>query len=344
MKQRKDGRWRRSVVINGKTQYFYSSETTEQKAKKDIEKQMLLFKETTGKNTYFEKVAEAWVTDYREQTTEANYKKGIRADYNAVLEYFKGNKINEISANSVDVFIKYLISKKYSKKTISNKKCVLNMIMNYAVINRYIEYNPVTSIRLPNNLPSKKRELPSTDILKNINSNYTGFDLLPFFLLNTGCRKSEALAVRFEDIDFEEKTIRIHSHVIHDGNKPIYEPVLKTENAERLVLITDRLLEALPKKFDGFLFSMNGDGKKPLTKCAFAKRWKSFCKRYNTNVTAHQLRHAYATMLFEAGIEEKDAQYLMGHSDINLTRQIYTHIRKERLKKETADKINNFSF
>ena len=221
---------------------------------------------------------------------------------------------------------------------------VLNMIMNYAVINRYIEYNPVTSIRLPNNLPSKKRELPSTDILKNINLNYTGFDLLPFFLLNTGCRKSEALAVRFEDIDFEEKTIRIHSHVIHDGNKPIYEPVLKTENAERLVLITDRLLEVLPKKFDGFLFSMNGDGKEPLTKCAFAKRWKSFCKRYNIDVTAHQLRHAYATMLFEAGIEEKDAQYLMGHSDIYLTRQIYTHIRKERLKKETAAKINNFSF
>lgn len=48
-------------------------------------------------------------------------------------------------------------------------------------------------------------------------------------------------------------------------------------------------------------------------------------------------------MLFEAGVDVKDAQELMGHSDINLTRQIYTHIRSER-KKETADKLNNFNF
>ena len=48
-------------------------------------------------------------------------------------------------------------------------------------------------------------------------------------------------------------------------------------------------------------------------------------------------------MLFEAGVDVKDAQELMGHSDINLTRQIYTHIRNER-KQETADKLNNFNF
>ena len=48
-------------------------------------------------------------------------------------------------------------------------------------------------------------------------------------------------------------------------------------------------------------------------------------------------------MLHEAGVSEKDAQELMGHSDINLTRQIYTHIRKER-KEQTAKILNNFSF
>ena len=48
-------------------------------------------------------------------------------------------------------------------------------------------------------------------------------------------------------------------------------------------------------------------------------------------------------MLFEANIDVKDAQELMGHSDINLTRQIYTHIRNER-KAETAKKLNDFHF
>ena len=48
-------------------------------------------------------------------------------------------------------------------------------------------------------------------------------------------------------------------------------------------------------------------------------------------------------MLYEVGIEEKDVQELMGHSDINLTRQIYTHIRDER-KEDIKSKLNNFKF
>ena len=88
---------------------------------------------------------------------------------------------------------------------------------------------------------------------------------------------------------------------------------------------------------------MEYDGKRPLTKGAFDKRWKSYCNKYNINITAHQLRHGFATMLFEAEIDAKDAQDLMGHSDINLTKSIYTHIRDKR-KKDTANKLNAFTF
>ena len=48
-------------------------------------------------------------------------------------------------------------------------------------------------------------------------------------------------------------------------------------------------------------------------------------------------------MLFEADINERDAQELMGHSDITLTRRVYTHIRNKH-KEETANKLNNFTF
>ena len=137
--------------------------------------------------------------------------------------------------------------------------------------------------------------------------------------------------------------ISINNHVIHDGNKPIFENVLKSEAAHRNIILLDRLKSVLPKKFSGFLFSMDGDGARPLTKGAFDKRWKSYCKKYNISITAHQLRHGFATMLFEAGIDLKDAQDLMGHSDINLTRSVYTHIRDKR-KAETADKLNAFIF
>lgn len=343
MKKRKDGRFCKVVTLHDKRIYFYSSEPTEKKAEKDIQRQILEYSEKEGRGKSFKEVAEEWNERYREKIPDWNYNKNTRAAYEAVFEFFKGYVIKEITAVEVNLFINRIILKNYAKKTVANYKSVLNMIFTHAVLNGYIKYNPVRDIRLPNNLPKNPRELPTTEELREVMKHSEGFDLLPFLLLMTGCRKSEALAITDKSVDFPNRRIHITHHVIHDGNRPIYEPVLKTEAAEREVIIPEKLYEAMPKKFKGFLFSMEGDGKRPLTYHAFIRRWEAYCKRYELNITAHQLRHGYATMLFEAGIDLKDAQELMGHSDINLTRQIYTHIRSKR-KEETEKKINAFSF
>ena len=215
------------------------------------------------------------------------------------------------------------------------------MIFQYAILHGFLTHNPMSDIRLPNNLPRSERQMPLTEEIKIVDSHYTGFDLLPYFLLYTGLRKSEALALSYKDIDFKNKTITVNKHLIHDGNKPIIEDRTKTVTSRRTVILLDRLAEKLPKNRIGLVFC-NGDGS-PLTKRQYDWRWKEYQKMYNLNITAHQLRHAYATMLFEAGIDLKDAQDLMGHTDINLTRQIYTHIRNER-KTETGNKLNAFNF
>lgn len=344
--KRKDGRWQYCYTpAKGKKQkYIYSSAKTKKQAEKEIlekYKNAVEIKDN-GRDFYF--VADNWNSDYRTRHSDLNYRKNLRAAYERIIEYFgKEVYIKDLTAVELNLFINKLILKGYSKKTIATHKSVLNMIFNYAILNGYITYNPMQDIKLPGGLPKKQREMPATDDIKVVSSHFEGFDLLPFFLLYTGCRKSEALAIRSEDIDFDKKTIKIRNHVIHDGNKPIFEPVLKTESAEREIILLDRLAEVIPKKFNGFLFSMAGDGKDPLTKRAYENRLKKYCNTYNVNITAHQLRHGYATMLFEAGVDVKDAQELMGHSDINLTRQIYTHIRSER-KKETAKKLNAFNF
>ena len=342
--KRADGRWHKKLKMpDGKTKYFYSSEPTERKAEKDITNQLLQYKDTLENGHAFARIADMWDTEYRKKISDLNYRKSVKSAYQKIVDYFDDTPILSVTAQEINIFINSLIAKGYYKKTIATHKNILNMIFSYAVLNGYIKYNPVNDVRLPQNLPKKQRQMPTTNEIKEVSKHYENFDLLPYFLLNTGCRKSEALAITDKDIDFENKIIKIRNHVIHDGNTPIYEPVLKTESAERDIILLDRLAKVLPHNFKGFLFSMNNDGKKPLTKSAFAKRWKKYCETYNLNITAHQLRHGYATMLFEAGIDVKDAQELMGHSDINLTRQIYTHIRSER-KKETADKLNNFQF
>lgn len=343
MKQRKDGRWVRILKINGKRIAFYSRESTEARANRDIERQLIAYREKESVGKTFLEVAEEWEREYRESIPEISFQKAIKSSYSRIKKHFDEKPINSIAPKDVQNFIGYLVKKGYSKKTVASHKCILNMICRYAVLNDYIQVNPVSDVRLPANLPKKKRTLPITEEIRKASRNYNGFALFAFLILNTGCRKSEALALKRESFDFENKRLKITHHVIHEGNRAIYEPVLKTESAEREIILPDRVIEVIPQTFTGFLFSMKGDGIEPLTKRAYDKRWSKYCTNYGLHFTAHQLRHAYATMLHEAGIDLKDAQTLMGHSDINLTKQIYTHIRNERME-ETAKKINDFSF
>lgn len=343
MKRRKDGRFCRRIVIDGETRYFYSSAATEKAADKDICRQMLQFEEKRAHSHDFEVVAEMWCREYRERISDVNFRKSKQAVFERIKEYFYGEKIDNIGAPEINIFFKSLAKKQYAQKTVAAYKNILNMIFVYALLEGYIKYNPIPDVKLPTGLARTPRQLPSDEALQIVSEHYEGSDLLPFFLLYTGLRRSEALAVRREDIDFKNKTITVKNHVIHDGNTPVFEPVLKTEAAGREVILLDRLANAIPHNFKGFLFSMDGDGEKPLTKSAYRRRWDTYCRKYNVEMTAHMLRHGYATMLFEAGIDVKDAQELMGHTDINLTRQIYTHVRAKR-KEETAQKLNAFSF
>lgn len=343
MKQRADGRWPKTIVINGEPVHFYSRAKTEKAAERDIARQMIEYKEKLERGELFKIVADAWEREYLERVPYHNYKKcGMKA-FERTVDAFGDRHIKEITAKEIDTLLQKLIAQQYGKAAVSTQISIINMIFKYAMLNGYCDTNPVDVIRLPNNLPKRKRKLPTTEEMREVNKHTDGFDLFPFFLLNTGMRPSEALAVQDTNFDFKNNYIRPSHHVIHDGNTPIYEPVLKTDAAEREIILLDRLKAALPKKIQRFPFSMNGDGKEPLTRKAYVKRWEKYCKTYGLSITPYQLRHGFATMLFEAGVDLMEAQELMGHADIRMTQNIYTHIRKER-KEETAKKLNDFLF
>lgn len=105
-----------------------------------------------------------------------------------------------------------------------------------------------------------------------------------------------------------------------------------------LACVEERLSVMAKGKSDAdFLFG----GDKPLTKSAFRRKWQAYKKETGIDFTPHQLRHAYATLLYDAGIDEKVAQGLMGHSTIALTRDIYTHVRQSRLD-SAASSLNQY--
>lgn len=342
MKRRADGRFQKRITLpDGKSKLLYSSAKSEREAMKDFNRQMLTLEADYKSKFLFNKIADEWNADYRKRISEINYKKNTNAAYNRIVKHFDGIYIEDLTAATVNQFVNKLVLMNLGKKTVANHMSILNMIFRHAILNGYVTYNVMQDINLPLNLPQKRRELPRDEELEIVNSHYEGFDFLPYFLLNTGLRMSEALALDVEkDIDFQNMTIKINKHLLHDNGHPVIEYKTKTAAAERTVILLDRVAEKITKK-TGLLFC-NDDGT-PLTKKQLRFRWLSYQKKYNVTLTAHQLRHGFATMLFEAGIDMKDAQELMGHADISTTRNIYTHIRNKR-REETAKKLNEFTF
>ena len=160
MKKRADGRYVRTVTIDGKRKMFYSSEPTEKKAERDIARQMFNYTEKSEQGKTFKEVAEEWNGDYREKVSDINYNKNTRAAYNRIIKYFGDKKLlSQVNAKEINTFIGYLIGLRYYKKTIAGHKSILNMIFTYAICQGYTENNPIKNIRLPNNLPKKERDI-----------------------------------------------------------------------------------------------------------------------------------------------------------------------------------------
>jgi site-specific recombinase XerD len=70
----------------------------------------------------------------------------------------------------------------------------------------------------------------------------------------------------------------------------------------------------------------------------FTRQWNKYKELAGIDCTPHQLRHSYATILFDAGVDVKTAQAWLGHADINTTLAIYTHLSEQK-QKEAKEKL-----
>ena len=215
---------------------------------------------------------------------------------------------------------------------------ILNMIFNTAIVSGYMTVNPCAAVSLPRNLPVTKRELPSDEAITAVRYGVDEpFGLFAMVCLYAGLRRGEALALKYDDIDRKNNIIHITKSVEYVGNNPHIKPP-KTAAGYRDVILLDILSEKIPEGH-GYLFSApNGE---LLTKMQYRKRWEKYCESIGYTLTAHQLRHGFATILYEAGVQDKDAQELLGHSSIAVTRDVYTHIRQTH-KAETAKQLNDY--
>ena len=349
MYQRKsDGRWVEAIPLgNGKSKVLYG------KTKAELKKKIIAYKGETETKSTFSEVADAWSAYHCEQVTYNAHNTVYLAPLKRAKAYFGSKLIGDITPFEVEAFIKSIAAQGFAKRTVQVHRNMLNMIFDYAIVKSEhgVKLNPCASVKIPKGLKKTRREPPSEEQLAVITPDTDSeMGLFAFFLLYSGLRRGEMLGLRWEDIDRKNKKINVHQEVYYISNNPhIKQP--KTEAGIRTVTLFDVLDNALPPNKTGYVFG----GDKPLTKSAFRRRWVAFCREiglaeceehkhigkngreyvqqtWKPMITPHQFRHAFASMLDDAGISETGAKTLLGHSSIVVTKDIYTHIRSKKQK------------
>lgn len=351
---RKDGIYEKIITVDGIRHAFRSKDPEKVYAKVDA---------FLNPSHTFASVAEQW----REQhyaTIGPGTQSGYNPAYKRAVEAVGDMDIDKVEAADINAILLKMKAQGFSARSVQTQKYLFNMIFNFAIMERYTRFNPTTAVKIPAGLPRKTREAPEDDVVEQIKKSINCYwGLFAFFLLHTGCRKGEALAITGADIDRKNKVIHITKAVAYQSGAA-YLKAPKSSSGVRDIPLLDALERELPQlKPDQYLFAQeNGE---PMSSKTYQRHWNHYCKeagfvvytpvqkvnkkgrsyiyqKPQITLTAHQLRHGYATILYEAGIDAQTAKVLLGHSDISVTLQIYTHIRNK--KKTAATEILNGYF
>ena len=147
MKQRKDGRWRKTIIINGKPVDFYSRATTEKQAERDILLQVAAYKEKEKNGKLFSEIADEWWEEHSERIAP-NSRKGYKPAYERAKEEFKKAYAKDILPMQISKHIK-VFSKTHAEKTVKTQLNIYNLIFKYAVEMGYILFNPARDLSIP---------------------------------------------------------------------------------------------------------------------------------------------------------------------------------------------------
>jgi integrase/recombinase XerD len=257
-------------------------------------------------------------------------------DLKKFSDFLHKNKKNILSATQDDIqkFLTFeKIRKHNSSRTLARSLAAIRQFYNFIANTMDDIENPTIKIETP----QIKKTLPDflsldeVDMLfKSISEDdvYELRDKTIFELLySSGLRISEAIDLKFHDIDFENKLIK----VMGKGNKERLVPL----GAEALRLLQryiakSRLIILGSRESEYLFISKKGS---MLNRKSVWRLLKGYVARttIKKNITPHTLRHSFATHMLENGADLRSVQELLGHMDISTT-QIYTHLAKKKLQ------------
>lgn len=256
---------------------------------------------------------------------------------NHLSPYFQDKRLSDISARDIQDYITFKVNSGLKVKTVKKHVNLLFSILENATKQRIIHDNPVKLVEKLRPEESQKNFL-NTEEASLLCQKVTDSQLeIPVKLaLLLGLRRGEVLGLKWDHIDFASATVRIVNTRTEAGHD-IIEKRPKTDSSIRVLRICDSLLSALKKhkKFQESVFERMGtrtdfvctmDNGKPFDPNYLSECFKNFeIKEGLKPVRFHDLRHSFASIANDAGTSMRDISSAMGHSNISITSDVYTH-------------------
>lgn len=249
----------------------------------------------------------------------------------------------------------------YSQETIKGYRRVLRTLFNEAVRYEWITKNPVCSTKIgAGNNNAFLRAVEEKEVfsiaetkdflqkLDELGDEFINKKTVLKIMLLTGVRSAEMLGLKWSDVDFKKKVIKVRRNRLYASSVGIYEKAPKTKTSLRDIPMPDALVYDLKRYYDWFKladddFEYNRSDyylavniyREPLGAGTIAKWLERFeIQNGFKHVSCHGLRHTYCSMLLSQNVPIQTVSKYMGHSDSTITLQVYSHFLPD-----TAEKV-----
>ncbi|MBD8036626.1 site-specific integrase [Solibacillus sp. A46] len=307
------------------------------------------------KTETYEDIYNVWIQHYERTVEESTFVKTLGIFKHHILPAIGHYRIEKLSVAICQSFVDDCSLK---LKRFRMVKTYASKVIDFAIKREYISSNPFKLVDLPKtkastvldtevNYYSKEQLIYFLQCLKQYgNAQITAF----FYLLSfSGIRKGEALALTWADLNFDTKELFITKALSRGKNNKLYIKSTKTDTSRQL-LIDDETCGILSEwkkiqqgKFTNvsdksqLIFTNEQNG---LLQQTVPRKWlMKIIDNYSLPYThVHSFRHVHCSLLFEAGASVKEVQERLGHTDVQTTLNIYTHLSK-RAKNDTINKF-----
>lgn len=304
-----------------------------------------------ARDTLFLDAMEEWLTVVMtkqvRQNTLNEYKRAF-AYHVKGYEQFRGLLLQGLTPQILQKFYNDKVQDGLSPNTVHKLHSNIGKFLKYAYQLEMIQNNPAGRVTLPKKEKSRAAKFYTAEQLQRLLALFWGDPLeVPVYLtVHFGLRRSEVCGLRWDAVDFDNRRIHIrHTAIVTDG-ETIYSDRTKSESSRRVLSMGDSVADYLlrvrqtqeeNKRLFGNTYEESGyvcteaDGK-PIRPDFITHHFKLILEKNDLPyIRFHDLRHSFASLLHDSGYDLKDIQSWLGHSDIQTTGNIYTHLHTRRM-------------